>query len=104
MSKGWRDAIGSLDIAALQVAYASGELTPVDVIEAVYDRIAARGDDHVWISTVSRGDAVAAAAALDPADRATQPLWGMPFVVKDNIDVAGVATTAACPGFARRSR
>jgi len=87
----------------LRVAYASGELTPVDVVEAVYDRIAARGDDHVWICTVPRVDAVAAAAALDPADRATHPLWGIPFAVKDNIDVAGMDTTAACPDFARTS-
>ena len=39
-------------------------------------------------------------AALDPADRTRLPLWGTPFGVKDNIDVAGMPTTAACPAFA----
>ena len=46
------------------------------------------------------GRALADAAALDGVDPATQPLYGVPFVVKDNIDVAGVPTTAACPGAA----
>ncbi|TXM87237.1 allophanate hydrolase, partial [Methylobacterium sp. WL122] len=38
--------------------------------------------------------------ALGPFDPASKPLWGIPFAVKDNVDVAGMATTAACPDFA----
>jgi allophanate hydrolase len=71
----------------------------VDVVDEVYTRIAARGDDHVWISLVPHDAARAAAAALDPADLTRLPLYGLPFAVKDNIDVAHMETTAACPEF-----
>jgi allophanate hydrolase len=83
----------------LRARYRSGDLTPSEVIGSVYARIAARGVDHVWISLVSEDDAHRAAAALDSADLDDQPLWGIPFGVKDNIDVAGLVTTAACPDF-----
>jgi len=91
---------GSLAAQALRTGYASGWLSPVEVIDEVYRRIRARGDDHVWISLVPHHRARAAAAALDPADLPGLPLFGLPFAVKDNIDVEGLLTTAACPGFA----
>jgi len=62
----------------------------------VFRRIRERGDDGVWISTVDEADLRARAATV-PADL---PLSGLTFAVKDNIDVAGLATTAACPDFA----
>jgi len=95
------DSIGSLDRDSLHAAYRSGALTPARVVTAVFDRIAARGDDAVWISLVERDAATDAALELPggPDDPAT-PLWGLPFAVKDNIDVAGLPTTAACPDFA----
>ncbi|BBF91939.1 allophanate hydrolase [Blastochloris tepida] len=85
----------SLDIASLQQGYATGTLKPEAVLDAVYDRIAARGDRPVWITLVSRDAALAQLAAAPRG-----PLWGIPFAVKDNIDVAGLPTTAACPAFA----
>ncbi|PKQ25665.1 MAG: allophanate hydrolase [Actinobacteria bacterium HGW-Actinobacteria-4] len=97
--------VGSLELAALRTAYESGAYTPADVVAAVYDRIEARGEDAVWISLVPREEALAVARALPatPASAdavATLPLFGVPFAVKDNIDVAGMLTTAACPEFA----
>lgn len=89
----------SLDIVNLKNAYAHG-LRPTELIAAIYDRIAARGEDHVWITLASREQALTRAAALeDSGFTAQQPLWGIPFAVKDNIDVAGMPTTAACPDF-----
>ncbi|MBJ8343677.1 allophanate hydrolase [Antrihabitans sp. YC2-6] len=82
-------------------SYASGSGTPVKTAMRVADAIAARGDDGTWISTVSRADLIAAARAIEnrPGARAL-PLYGVPFGVKDSIDVAGVATTLACPDYA----
>ncbi len=85
----------SLDIATLTSAYASGTLTPAEVIREVYERIRARGERPVWI-TLFDEDAVLAKANEAPRG----PLYGIPFAVKDNIDVAGQPTTCACPEFA----
>lgn len=92
----WNPETGALDIATLSAAYASGELTPVDVINTVYDRIAARGDDHVWITLLPRETSLARARELmaDPAARRL-PLYGIPFGIKDNVDLGGVPSTAA---------
>jgi allophanate hydrolase len=89
-----------MDIAALHAAYAAGDQNPVCVVEAIYDRIEKEGLHPVWISIVPREDALARARALELQDRAKLPLYGVPFAVKDNIDVAGLPTTAACPAFA----
>jgi allophanate hydrolase len=92
------DAVGSLDLASLQEAYHSGRLNPEAVVDAIYDRISSRGDDGVWIQLVPRDEARRAARAVGPG--AGRALAGIPFAVKDNMDVGGLPTTAACPGFA----
>lgn len=86
------------DIRGLQQAYASG-LKPADVIDRVFDEIERAGDPGIFIALVERKAARKAAAKLGAFDPA-KPLWGVPFAVKDNIDVAGMPTTAACPAFA----
>ena len=65
-------------------------------------RIAARGDDGVWIASLPRDRLLADArkAGATARRRRALPLYGVPFAVKDNIDVAGLPTTAACPAFA----
>lgn len=86
-------------IAALLQGYAQG-LKPASVVAAAYARLAAIGDPGIFIHVVPEPDALAAAARLPPFDAGRYPLWGVPFAVKDNIDVAGLPTTAACPAFA----
>lgn len=90
-----------LTIQALTDLYRTGTVSPVTVIEAVLERLAANPDPAAWISTVPAEQLRAEAAALattgyDPS----KPLWGIPFAAKDNIDAGGLPTTAACPAFA----
>lgn len=92
-----------LSIAALTAAYGAGRLDPRTVVAEVYRRIATYPDPAVWIAAVLEAEALARAdaiSALPPEKRG--PLYGIPFAVKDNIDVAGMETTVACPGAAYR--
>ena len=93
----------SLDLGALRTAYDRGNLTPTSVVDIVLRRIADRGDDGVWISRVPDDQVLERARELDNLDEATRRgsmLYGVPFAVKDCIDVATMPTTAACPAFA----
>ncbi|WP_028228774.1 allophanate hydrolase [Paraburkholderia ferrariae] len=94
-------------VRALLDAYASGATTPREVAQAVTARIEAAGRPEVWIARVSDAALSSRVASLEEAfarDGAAVferlPLFGVPFAVKDNIDVAGLPTTAACDAFA----
>lgn len=85
-------------VGALRTAYAGG-LDPQAVIAEFFRRLEAAADPGIFITLAARSDLEAAATALGAFD-ATRSLWGIPIAVKDNIDVAGLPTTAACPDFA----
>ncbi|HYM30995.1 MAG TPA: allophanate hydrolase [Candidatus Cybelea sp.] len=93
-------SVGSLDITTLRSRYRAGTLDPVTVIETVLRRIAERGDDHVWIHLLPRDELLARTRSLAAAGPAGKPLFGIPFAIKDNIDLAAHPTTAACPSYA----
>ena len=82
----------------------AGRTTARQVIEAALDRIAAYDavQPQTWISRPAHEAVLAAADEVDRRVAAgeTLPLAGVPFAVKDNLDVAGLQTTAACPSFA----
>jgi allophanate hydrolase len=88
-----------LDVVTLRSGYRSGAFTPTDIIEEIYRRIRALEHNPVWIYLIPEAVAIAATKALP--DLANQPLFGIPFAVKDNIDVANLPTTAACAEFSQ---
>jgi len=90
----------SLDLQTLGGRLRGGAGRPRDVVAGVLHRIAARGDDKVWIRLTPRGALQGRAAALERVGPAGLPLYGVPFAIKDNIDCAGEPTTAGCPDFA----
>jgi allophanate hydrolase len=73
--------------------------TPTGAVAAAYERLAA-GQAAAWITVVPEDVARARARELEDDGPDGRPLWGRTFAVKDNIDVAGLPTTAACPAFA----
>jgi allophanate hydrolase len=94
----------SLNLSALAEAYASGAETPLSIIDTIYGQLAAQPQPALFISAVSHADAQAAAReVMERKGRGeVLPLYGVPFGVKDNIDVASLDTTAACPAYAYR--
>ena len=87
-----------LSLENLRRQYASGVARPEEIVGLIYDRIKAAGDDHVWICLVPEETALQRARELG-AWSPDRPLFGIPFAVKDSIDVEGLPTTVACPAF-----
>ncbi|WP_347555297.1 allophanate hydrolase [Robbsia sp. KACC 23696] len=101
------DAALPFTISGILSAYRLGQLTPSDIVRATLARIDAFDRDEVWIARFAPSILLDRAAALDAlltehgaAILERMPLFGIPFAVKDNIDVAELQTTAGCPPFA----
>jgi allophanate hydrolase len=92
------DAAPAFDIASLHAFYGAGG-SVAEIVEMVFARIAAVNDPGIFIHLPDKQSLLADAARLGSFDPA-KPLFGIPFAVKDNIDVAGMPTTAACPDYA----
>ena len=90
----------ALTIASLHAAYRRGELTPRALVEQLLDDATARGHDPAWITRLDRDRLEPYLARLEGESPDSLPLFGIPFAIKDNIDLAGVPTTAGCPAFA----
>jgi allophanate hydrolase len=88
----------SLTLSSLAEAYRAGT-SPKQIVEQVYARIDAVADPSIFLCLFPKEQLLEAAERLGNHDP-SRPLWGVPFVIKDNIDVEGHPTTAACPGFA----
>ena len=75
-------------------------MTPIAAIEAAIAADRAYADKALWLTRVPDAALRAQAAALEAEGPRGRALWGVPVAIKDNIDVAGLPTTAACPGYA----
>jgi allophanate hydrolase len=87
-------------VAALIAAHRAGTMSPAQTVARSFQRIRDHNDPAIFISLREEKEALAEAEALTAKDAARLPLYGIPVAVKDNIDVAGLPTTAACPAFA----
>jgi allophanate hydrolase len=86
-------------VAELLAAHRAGTMTPEATMARSYARIRAHADPAIFITLREEADALADAKALAAHSR-DLPLYGIPVAIKDNIDVKGLPTTAACPAFA----
>lgn len=89
-----------LSIDWLRRAYLSGTVTPQEVVEACRKRAEAAAEYHAWIHLMTMEEIAPYIEALKEKPIAECPLWGIPFAIKDNIDLKGVPTTAGSPEYA----
>lgn len=90
------------DIASLVVATRSGAVSVARIVEEVLDARALARRPEAWLQMVDADTLRRRAAELDArrSEAASMPLFGVPFAIKDNIDAAGMTTTAGCPAYA----
>ena len=91
---------GTLSISALRKAYRDGTTTPRERIGALVKRIRSSDNPAVWIHALDAAAVEPFLRRLEEVDPDSLPLYGIPFAIKDNIDLAGVPTTAGCAGYA----
>ncbi|MBR9885422.1 MAG: allophanate hydrolase [Oceanospirillales bacterium] len=90
----------NMTIARLRAAYAAGTLTPTQLMDDIRERSAQYTDRNIWIHQLTEAELQPYLEALEQKAIDSHPLWGIPFAIKDNIDLAGIPTTAGCPEFA----
>ncbi len=89
-------------VAEILNAYRSGTVKPHGIVARSFERMRAHNDPAIFIALREEADVVAEARALEQSGDKTLPLYGIPVAVKDNIDVKGLPTTAACPAYSYR--
>lgn len=89
----------SLTVSSLLEAYTLGKLAPRQLVADILERIEGADNPHIWIYKLSLEELEPYLAALDGKSPESLPLYGIPFAIKDNIDLARIPTTAACRAY-----
>ncbi|WP_238843412.1 allophanate hydrolase [Thiomicrorhabdus xiamenensis] len=85
-----------LRLDALKNAYQEKTLTPREVVSHLLEKATAYKEHNIFITLLDESDLEPYLSKLEQSDPQSLPMWGVPFVIKDNIDLAGIPTTAAC--------
>ncbi len=88
-----------ISLTWIKKSYDNNELTPEELIEEIIRRAEENAEKNIWIVKPSMDFCRKYIENL-PKDKTNYPLWGIPFAIKDNIDLENIPTTAACPDFA----
>lgn len=90
----------NLNVTELRAAYLDNSINMADLLRTLHTTISTLKDTAIWISIISEQQLEKYLQKLESVKIADAPLWGIPFAIKDNIDLAGLPTTCACPDFA----
>ncbi|WP_201318520.1 allophanate hydrolase [Paenibacillus sp. EPM92] len=88
-----------LSISWLREMYQNNVWSPEEVVNEIINRAAEDAEMNIWITPPSMKMIQPYLDRLKLLDKGLAPLWGIPFAIKDNIDLAHVPTTAGCPDF-----
>jgi allophanate hydrolase len=91
--------INNLTIKAVHDSYASGEETPESLLSKLRSQALAQHEYNAWIYLLSEDELQVYFNALKHKSIESKPLWGIPFAIKDNIDLKGIPTSAGCKSF-----
>ncbi|HVN43796.1 MAG TPA: allophanate hydrolase [Steroidobacteraceae bacterium] len=92
--------MSTLSIARLLAGYRAGSFSPLQLIDQLLAARAARVERCEWLTLFPEDEVRARAQALARRPPDSLPLYGIPFAVKDNIDLEGTPTTVGCPAYA----
>ena len=87
--------VHNLSLPSLQAAYASGVTTPRELVRQLLAQARRQSDYNAWIYLLNEAELEPYLSVLEAPGARSLPLYGVPFAIKDNIDLAGIPTTAA---------